>query len=194
MKKDMETSADVEGLFHLVQLFEEASEYSDSFDEKIYNSKTQSIAQKEAYLADSLAWEKAPEIPVREWSPELKAAKFVPGDDVRAELSNLLQNLRDARHVVARADHLSDARLYSLLVCRVLPAKQKKIEGSDELVCWDFCSFAETNAAGGRTAEEIEDYNFLVYYASEEERAQWAAKRPGCQIPPMRIPPHRRIY
>ena len=82
-----------------------------------------------------------------------------------------LQTIRK-RVVLDFTDHLTDRELYCLIVRDILPSPEKKIDNSSSYLHWD-CSDASGDAQ-----------LWLRYYATAEEREQWADDFGGV------LPPH----
>jgi hypothetical protein len=104
-------------------------------------------------------------LPISQWfDPELRIPAPESLDDARLHdmLWDSVQKLYDRRIVLDFTDHLSDRQLYTLIYRDILPAYEKRIEQASHYLHWD-C--ADT---GGDT--EI----WLRYYASDEERRNWA--------------------
>jgi hypothetical protein len=98
-----------------------------------------------------------------------------PDDRVSAELETLLDRLADLGVVLDFSDHLSDRELYSwLLASEHLEAHWAPLP--DSFMHIDVIS--EDNQL------------YLMYYASEEERAQWKEDFPDEELPPQRKPAH----
>jgi hypothetical protein len=134
------------------------------------------------YLASMLAWERAPMLPIAEWfNPPLR----LPHPDTLSD-RELHEALWDAIHrlysvgvVLEFTDHLDDRQLYRLILRDILPSVDKKIDVPPRYVHWD-CA----DASG--------DVNtWLRYYASSEERRNWAKECPG-PLPPPEDPRYRR--
>lgn len=134
------------------------------------------------YLASMLAWERAPALPISRWfNPELALPSPESLDD--AALHDLLwetvQKLFDERIVLDFTDHLSDRQLYTLIYRDILPSYEKRIEGSPAWLHWD-CADAGNNSDA-----------WLSYYASDEERDDWA-EHVEEQLPPKQPLPFPR--
>lgn len=154
------------------------------FDEAILhiNSEQVPTSVENEFLASMLAWEKAPVLPIAQWfEPELQ----LPHPDLLsdAELHEVLWNAIDKlfaqRIVLDFTDHLSDRELYTVIYRDILPSPEKRIESHNNFLHWDCADM------GGDP--EI----WLKYYASEEERAEWAADLPE-PLPEPAEPPFPR--
>ena len=76
----------------------------------------------------------------------------------------MIRKLYLKRIVLDFTDHLSDRDLYRLIFRDILPAREKKLDYPSNYLHWD-CT-----GAGGDS--EV----WLRYYATEEEREEWAEK------------------
>jgi hypothetical protein len=81
--------------------------------------------------------------------------------------------------VLDYTDHLSDRQLYCLIFRDILPSQEKKIEQSKSYLHWD-CA----DVSG-------DPQIWLRYYASEEDRENWAEEF-GEPLPRREPPPHPR--
>jgi hypothetical protein len=90
-----------------------------------------------------------------------------------------IQKLFEKRVVLDFTDHLTDRELYCLIVRDILPSPEKKIDNSSSYLHWD-CSDASGDAQ-----------LWLRYYATAEEREQWAGDF-GETLPSHEEPPYRR--
>jgi hypothetical protein len=134
------------------------------------------------FLAQMLAWERAPVLPISRWfDPEL----VLPAPDKLSDerLSDLLaetiERLYEQRIVLELTDHLTDRQLYTLIFRDILPSNEKKIDLPRNFLHWH-CLDPDTD-------EQV----WLTYYASEEERDAWSDES-GQQLPPQLPAPHPR--
>ena len=74
----------------------------------------------------------------------------------------MVRKLFAKRIVLDFTDHLSDRELYRLIYRDILPAREKKLDYPNNYLHWD--------CTGGGGDSEV----WLRYYASEEERQEWA--------------------
>ena len=74
----------------------------------------------------------------------------------------MIRKLYQKRIVLDFTDHLSDRELYCLLFRDILPAREKKIDWPNNYLHWD--------CTGANCDPEV----WLRYYATEEEREDWA--------------------
>jgi hypothetical protein len=135
------------------------------------------------FLASMLAWERAPIVPIGQWfTPELRLPP--PEKLEELELHQLLwdtiHKLFEARIVLDFTDHLSDRELYRLIYRDILPSHEKKIDSPDNYLHWD-CADA------GSADPEI----WLRYYATEQDRSDWAEDLPMA-LPEHEDPPFPR--
>ena len=134
------------------------------------------------FLAQMLAWERAPVLPISRWfQPEL----VLPSPDKLsdAQLHDLLWQtlgrLYDQRIVLDFTDHLSDRQLYTLIARDILSSHEKKIDLPRNYLHWHCLDL------------DAEPEVWLSYYASPEEREQWAEET-GQPLPPQLPLPHPR--
>lgn len=135
------------------------------------------------FLASMLAWERAPIVPICQWfTPELQLPPPEKLDDL--ELHQLLwetiHKLFEARIVLDFTDHLNDRELYRLIYRDILPSHEKKIDSPDNYVHWDCADV-------GNGDPDI----WLRYYATEQDRADWADDLPS-PLPEHEDPPYPR--
>ncbi len=134
------------------------------------------------FLAQMLAWERAPVLPIGQWfTPELK---LPPPDglsdrELRKLLAATIERLYSQRIVLDFTDHLSDRQLYCLIARDILPSPEKKLDLPRNYLHWHFLDV------------EVQPEIWLALYASDEEREAWVAET-GQPLPPRRQPPHPR--
>ena len=134
------------------------------------------------FLASMLAWERAPIVPISEWfTPELS---LPPPDqlsemELRDILWTTIHKLFEKRIVLDFTDHLSDRELYRLIYRDILSSHEKKIDSPNNYLHWDCAD------AGGDP--EI----WLRYYATDDERQDWAEDLPS-PLPVHEEPPYPR--
>jgi hypothetical protein len=134
------------------------------------------------FLAQMLAWERAPVLPIAKWfEPELAlpAPDQLSDQQVRTLLTETIQKLYSRRIVLDFTDHLSDRELYRLIYRDILPCAEKKIDSLSNYLHWDCADM------GGDPSI------WLRYYASEEERLMWADDLSD-PLPPSEEPPYPR--
>jgi hypothetical protein len=139
--------------------------------------------QENAYLASLLAWEKAPVLPIRDWfEPKLVLENHELLDDqmVRNRLEWLIAMLHEKNIVLEMTEHLSDRQLYCLIARDILPAQEKRVGLAESVLRW-------------QCLDPVSDEeSWLRFYASEEEREEWADET-GLRLPPKeRLPFSRR--
>lgn len=134
------------------------------------------------FLAQMLAWERAPVLPISKWfEPELQlpAPDKLSDRELRERLTATIEQLYSRRIVLDFADHLTDRQLYCLIARDILPSPEKKLDLPRNYLHWHFLDV------------EAQPETWLTYYASDEERATWAAET-GLALPPRRTPPYPR--
>ena len=172
---------EVEQLLRNAELRDELERY---FDESISRVRLQHlpIEAENEFLACMLAWEQAPVLPIYRWfEPELRPPRpeALSDDDLHAILWDLVQKLFARRIVLDFTDHLSDRAFYCLIVRDILPAREKKIDRPNNYLHWD--------CTGAGNDPDV----WLRYYATEQEREDWAEtyRQP---LPPVIPPPYPR--
>ncbi len=172
---------EVEQLLRNAELRDELERY---FDESISRVNVQqwTLAAENEFLASMLAWEQAPILPIYRWfEPEVRLPRpeTLSDGDLSQILWDVIGKLFAKRIVLDFTDHLSDRELYRLIYCDILPAREKKLDYPSSYLHWD-CT-----GAGGDS--EV----WLRYYASQEERQEWAEsyRQP---LPPRTPPPYPR--
>ena len=134
------------------------------------------------FLAQMLAWERAPVLPISKWfEPELTlpAPDKLNDRQLRELLMATIEQLYSRRIVLDFADHLNDRQLYCLIVRDILPSPEKRLDLPRNYLHWHFLDV------------EAQPEIWLAYYASDEEREVWTSET-GQPPPPRRQPPHPR--
>jgi hypothetical protein len=172
---------EVEQLLRNAELRDELERY---FDESISRVNVQhlSLAAENEFLACMLAWEQAPVLPIYRWfEPELRPPRpeALSDEDLHRILYEVIDRLFTQRIVLDFTNHLSDRELYCLIFRDILPAREKKLDWPGNYLHWD--------CTGPSSDPEI----WLRYYATQEERRDWA--NTYRQPLPVRLPlPHPR--
>ncbi|MEK6249717.1 MAG: hypothetical protein N2C12_16155 [Planctomycetales bacterium] len=171
---------------HLIRNAELRDELEPYYDEAICRVNVQefSTPKENEFLESMLAWERAPVLPISQWyDPPLLLplpSEFATDNEGDACLHDVLwetiYKLFAKRIVLDFTDHLSDGELYCLIYRDILPSQEKKLDSTSSYLHWD--------CAGGQPDA------WLCYYASEEEREDWA--RQYNDVPPERLPPRFR--
>ncbi len=172
--------AEVELLLKNAQLRDELEPFLDESVD-VLTAKVMSIEEENEFLESILAWERAPSLPIAKWfEPEL----ILPSPDSMsdAEVSSLLwrtiHQLYSQKIALDFTDHLSDRQLYCLLARDILPVYQKKISGTRNFLHW-------------HCLDDDDMECWLMYYANEDERDQWALES-GLELPPRKPLPFPR--
>jgi hypothetical protein len=134
------------------------------------------------FLAQMLAWERAPVLPISRWfEPELKlpAPDKLRDEELRRWLWEAIEKLYSQRIVLDFTEHLTDRQLYCLILRDILPSPEKKIDLPRNYLHWHFLDV------------EAQPETWLTYYASDEEREGWATET-GQSLPPQLPPPYPR--
>jgi hypothetical protein len=172
---------EIEQLMRNAELRDELERYLDESISRV-NVQHWPLAAENDFLASMLAWEQAPVLPIYRWfEPEMRPPRpeLLSPDDLHQILWDVIYKLFEQRIVLDFTDHLSDRQLYCLIYRDILPAREKKLESVRAYLHWD-CS--------GPGGSEI----WLKYYASDEEREEWATtyRQP---LPPSCAPPFPRL-
>jgi hypothetical protein len=155
---------EVDQLLRNAELRNELEPYMDESITWINHDRVPTSVENE-FLESMLAWERAPIVPIAEWfTPPLELPDPQGMDDfhVHELLWETVQKLYDRRIVLEYTDHLSDRELYNLIRRDILPAYEKKIDSKESFLHWD-CA----DAGNGSDV-------WLKFYASEEDRQEWA--------------------
>ena len=155
---------EVEQLLRNAELRDELERY---FDESISRVNVQhfTLAAENEFLAAMLAWEQAPVLPIYRWfEHELRPPRPESLDDENLHkiLWDVVSRLYQKRIVLDFTGHLDDRELYRLIFRDILPAREKNIDWPKNYLHWD-CTGADRDP-------EI----WLRYYATDEEREDWA--------------------
>jgi hypothetical protein len=157
-------SDEVDQLLLNAQLRDELEPFLDE-SVHILDSRRLPTSDENEFLAQMLAWERAPVLPISRWfEPELvlPAPDKLTDAKLHACLWETLERLYDRRIVLDFTDHLSDRQLYTLIIRDILPSHEKKIDLPRNYLHWHCLDLD--------AAPEI----WLSYYASEEEREVWS--------------------
>ena len=157
-------SDEVEQLLRNAELRNELERYLDESISRV-NVRHLTLAAENEFLASMLEWEQAPILPIYRWfEPELRLPRPESLSDaaLRQILWDVIWKLHQKRIILDFTDHLNDRELYCLIFRDILPAREKKLEHVNNYLHWD-C----TGPSGDPEA-------WLRYYASDEEREDWA--------------------
>jgi len=174
-------SDEVEQLLRNAELRDELERYLDESISRV-NVHALPLSAENEFLASMLAWEQAPILPIYRWfEPEMRLPRpeVLGDDDLHKILWDVIHKLYEKRIVLDFTDHLSDRQLYCLIFRDILPAREKKVDWPNNYLHWD-C----TGPAGD---PEL----WLMYYASDQEREDWADLY-NQPLPPQLPPPYPR--
>jgi hypothetical protein len=175
-------SDEVDQLMLNAELRDELERYVDESITRV-NVQQLTLAAENDFLASMLAWEQAPILPIYRWfEPELRAPRPEMLNDASLEsiLWDVIRKLHQKRIVLDFTDHLSDRELYCLIYRDILPAREKKLDHMNHYLHWD-C----TGPSGDPDV-------WLRFYASDEEREEWADCY-GQPLPQREVPPYPRM-
>ncbi len=181
LHSEQQNSDDVDHLLLNAQLRDQLEPFLDE-SVRLINLRKMPTARENEFLLSMLAWEYAPVLPISQWfNPEL----VLPPPDSLADkqlhetLWEVLHRLYESRIVLEFTDHLSDRQLYCVIYRDILPSQEKKIDLPKNYLHWH-CLDADADPE-----------TWLRYYATEAERAEWAAET-GLDPPPIERPPFVR--
>ena len=138
--------------------------------------------EENEFLAQMLAWERAPVLPISRWfEPELvlPLPERLTDEPLSVLLTETLGRLYDQRIVLDFTEHLSDRQLYTLIIRDILPSHEKKIDLPRNYLHWHCLDMDDSPDV------------WLKYYASEEERELWAEET-GQALPAQASLPYPR--
>ncbi len=172
---------DVQQIMLNAQLRDELEPF---LDESVHlvNIRHMPTKMENEFLESMLAWERAPVLPISKWfEPELTLPhpESLGEEEISTVLWGTIHRLYDKRIVLEFTDHLSDRNLYCVLFRDILPSSEKKIDLPKNFLHWHCLDHS-------RDAE-----TWLRYYASDEERDEWAHET-GEMPPVVEVPPYPR--
>ncbi|MCA9190243.1 MAG: hypothetical protein KDB03_00720 [Planctomycetales bacterium] len=182
MSQFPQAADEVELLLRNARLRDELEPYIDE-SVTLLHFRQMPLREENSFLESMLAWERAPAIPISEWSdPEIVIPR--PSTLESWELSEILdetiQRLFSVRVVLEMTEHLSDRELYTLIFRDILPACEKKVDLPGNFLCW-------------RCLDEADIDTWLRYYASESERIQFLESDAGPLPEPQSAPFPRKL-
>jgi hypothetical protein len=181
MARERSESDEVDQLLLNARLRDELEPFLDE-SVHILDCRRMPTQAENEFLAQMLAWERAPVLPIGRWfEPELV---LPPPDKLSDEalhdlLWETLQRLYDQRIVLDFTDHLTDRQLYTVIFRDILPSHEKKIDLPRNYLHWHCLDM------------DAEPEVWLQYYASDEERELWAEET-GQSLPPQLEPLYPR--
>lgn len=178
---DSTNMADVDLILDNARLRDEIEPF---LDESIYlvNMDKMSVRRENEFLSSLLAWEKAPILPISQWfDPELVIPdhQTLSDKELHQQLHQIIGRLYEKNIVLYHTGHLSDRQLYCLIIRNILPAEEKKIVLPGKFLKWQCLDVVE------------DEESWLRFYATEEERQQWAFET-GLRLPPRESLPFPR--
>lgn len=149
-------------------------------DESVYlvDMDKMSLRRENEFLTSLLAWEKAPILPIAKWfEPELTMVdhRTLNDDELHGRLYEVISQLFSMNIVLIHTDHLSDRQLYCLIGRDILRSEEKKVLLEGKYLKWQCLDIVE------------DEESWLRFYASQEEREQWAFETE------LRLPPRERV-
>jgi hypothetical protein len=174
-------SAEVDELLLNARLRDELEPFLDE-SVHILDCRRLPTSDENEFLAQMLAWERAPVLPIAKWfQPELvlPPPDQLTDKELRTLLTKTIERLYSQRIVLDFTDHLTDRQLYCLILRDILPSPEKKLDLPRNYLHWHFLDV------------EAQPEIWLALYASDEERATWASET-GQDLPPRRSAPFPR--
>ncbi len=193
----------VDGYFENAYLLHCLEDYcGDEFT--LFLEKRWSCERENEYLRELIDWDRSPMSYVATWlRPRVSIldSRTSSDSEVSRALVALVDELHRLGHAFLYTEHLSDRRLYQLIVHEVLSSELKKLTVRRGPVYWNFCSYTEESDYDGDEDDEsyydvldcAREQNWLSYYATDCERRRWLLKYGG-ELPPKKIAPYRRSY
>lgn len=138
--------------------------------------------QENAYLTSLLAWERAPVLPISEWFEPplvLEAHERFSNEEIHSRVTWLIHLLAEKNVVLEMTEHLSDRQLYCLISRDILPSQEKRVGLKESVLRWQCIDPSE------------DEESWLRYYATDEERENWADDT-GLRLPPKETRRFRR--
>lgn len=179
----MSTLTDLDLILHNAQLRDELEPF---WDDSVVAVDLEGMPTdlENRYLTSLLAWERAPVLPIAEWFHpplELPAPEKMGDEELRIRLTYAIRRLFEQNVLLEFTGHLSDRQLYCLILRDILPAQEKRLNLPDVGIrwqCYDPIADEET---------------WLRFYATADEREQWAEET-GLKLPPReRLPFPRQM-
>jgi hypothetical protein len=174
-------SQDVDELLLNARLRDELEPFLDE-SVHILDCRRLPTSDENEFLAQMLAWERAPVLPIARWfEPELilPPPDHLDDRELRTLLTRTIERLYSRRIILDFTDHLSDRQLYCLILRDILPSPEKKLDLPRNYLHWHFLDV------------ESQPEIWLAYYATDDEREMWAGET-GQPLPPRCPPPHPR--
>jgi hypothetical protein len=174
-------SAEVDELLLNARLRDELEPFLDE-SVHILDCRRLPTSDENEFLAQMLAWERAPVLPISRWfQPELVLPHpdQLSDEQLHKRLTETIERLYSQRIVLDFTDHLADRQLYCLILRDILPSPEKKLDLPRNYLHWHFLDV------------EAQPEIWLAFYASDEEREIWASET-DLPLPPRRTPPHPR--
>lgn len=173
-------SDEVELLLRNARLRDELEPYVDE-SVTLIHFRQMNLREENDFLESMLAWERAPALPISDWSnPPLviPSPDSLDEDMLRVVLADTIDRLFNERVVLEMTDHLTDRELYTLIFRDILPACEKHVDLPGNYLCW-------------RCLDESDEEIWLTYYATESERLGWLEFNDG-PLPESKDTPFQR--
>ena len=122
-------SAEVDELLLNARLRDELEPFLDE-SVHILDCRRLPTSDENEFLAQMLAWERAPVLPIAKWfQPELvlPPPDQLTDKELRTLLTKTIERLYSQRIVLDFTDHLTDRQLYCLILRDILPSPEKKL-------------------------------------------------------------------
>lgn len=176
-------SEEIEQLLLNAQLRNEIEPYLDESVD-LLNIRRLPTSRENEFLESMLAWERAPILPISRWmTPELTLPHpdKLENEQLHELLWETIHQLYDNNIILDFTDHLSDRELYCVIYRDILPSPEKKIEMPRNFLHWHCIDIDE------------DPHTWLRYYASDEERREWASVNNRPLPSPVKVPFPRKM-
>lgn len=155
-------NTEVDELILNVELRNEIEPYLDEAVSRILFQRLP-VSLENDFLVCMLDWETAPIEPIYRWfDPELRipAPNTLTDEKLAQVLIEVIEELYSQKIILDFTSHLSDRELYTLIYRDILPSREKNLKHRNNFIHWD-CSAGDSEV-------------WLCYYASDDDREQWA--------------------
>lgn len=170
-----QNSTEVDQLLLNAELKQQIEPYMDE-SVTIVNTNRMPTRVENAFLTSMLEWERAPILPISEWFEprlDLPAPQKLTELQLSEVLNTVILMLFEKGIVLEYTEHLSDRELYCLIIRDILPSEEKRVLLPGRFMRWQ--------CIDARADEEL----WLQYYATEEEREDWAELHHA--VPPAKL-------
>ncbi|MEZ6108969.1 MAG: hypothetical protein R3B96_23540 [Pirellulaceae bacterium] len=174
----MPSADDVDQLLLNAQLRTELEPFLDE-SLAVLDLRRMTTRSENEYLASMLAWERAPMLPIADWfNPplQLPSIESLTDEEIGRLLGETIERLYSRRIVLECTEHLSDRELLTVIARDILPSYEKMVDLPKNYFHWHCID------------ETIDTDKWLRFYATDDERANWADETgevpPAAEEPP----------